>query len=257
MSNENIQKPNLSNTLKEGERLDFLGISNLAIIQNGLEYCFTSDSVILANAVTANGKSRVLDLCTGSGIIATIIAAKTSAKLIVGMEIQQGMASRALRSAELNGLTPRLTIINDDIKNWQRHFPHGFFDVVVCNPPYYRSTSGEKSLTDAISVARHEVAVTLNEVVETAEKNLKHGGRFYVIHKAERLAELMCSMSENGITPKVLINIQPALNKQVDTVLLIGKKGASSGIVVKSFLRSHLEENYNSINNEINGNRGK
>lgn len=124
--------------LKEGERLDDLQLNGMSIISNPDLYCFTSDSVILANHVKCEGPLRIADLCTGGGIIAVLLAAKTKAREIIGIELQPNMADMANRSVILNNLYERVKILNADVKGIEKTLGYGECDVVTCNPPYYK-----------------------------------------------------------------------------------------------------------------------
>lgn len=228
--------------IKAEERIDELEIDGLKILQSSEEYCFTSDSVILANLVKASAKDKVLDLCSGSGIIATLIAAKTKAKEITGIEIQPGLADRANRSVSFNNLESRIKIFCMDAKDAARKLGHGSQDIVVCNPPYYRLGEGEMSNKSEIAICRHEVAITLKEIIEVSSKVLKYGGKLYIISKADRLSELICLLAHNKLEPKTLYSIQPAKNKAVDTVIVIAKHKGEGGLIMYNWLREELEK---------------
>lgn len=232
----------MTELIREGERADELELNGLKIIQSKTDYCFTSDAVILANLVKASAKQKVVDLCSGSGIIATLIAAKTKARIINAIELQTRLADSAKRSVELNGLKDRINIICDDAKNASRRLGYGSQDIVVCNPPYYRLGEGVMSENSEIAIARHEVAITLEGIVDISAKLIKFGGKIYIIYRADRLSELLCMMSAKKLEPKILYNIQPAKGKAVDTVVVIAKSGGEKGIVVYNYLRSDLEK---------------
>lgn len=227
--------------LKEGEQLDDLCYKGLTIIQAKKEYHFTSDAVILANLVQANAKVSVADLCSGSGIIAMLIAAKTNAKKVIGVEIQQKMVDRARRSAELNKLSDRVSFIVGDVNYCVQILGYGSQDIVVCNPPYYKVGEGEISENKEIALSRHEIALKLEDLIKVAGKLVKFGGKFYIVYRADRLSELVYLLTDAGLEPKKLISIQPAKGKAVDTVIVIAKRGAEKGMIVENWLRAELE----------------
>ncbi|NCA66964.1 MAG: methyltransferase domain-containing protein [Clostridia bacterium] len=227
--------------LNKDERLDDLNYKGMKILQSKALYCFTSDAVILANIVKANSKAKVADLCSGSGVIALLIAAKTNAEKVVGIELQPRLADLAQRSISLNNLSEKVEIKNADIKDSVALLGHGSQDIVVCNPPYYRMGEGEMSDNPEIALCRHEVAITLEQIVNIAAKLVKFGGKFYIVYRADRLSELLCLLSGAGLEPKRLYSIQPAANKAVDTVVVMAKRGADKGIVVENWLREALE----------------
>lgn len=214
--------------LKENEQFEDLEYNGLEIIQNKEGYRFTSDAVLLANCVKALPKHRVVDLGTGSGIIAIIIAAKTKAQQVFGIEIQPQLADMAQRSVAHNAMTDRITIINCPMQQAKEKIGGGF-DVVVCNPPYEKATCVSSAEKD---ICKSEQLVTLEEVIATATSLLKFGGVFYVINKAKRLAEIIYEMKQKGIEPKKITLIQPKADKDIDTVIVEGKKGAKPSLVV-------------------------
>lgn len=213
-------------TLEAGERLDDLQINNLFLIQKADGYNFNSDSVLLANLVRILPSEKAVDLGTGSGVIAILLAAKTRAKHIYGVEIQKGLYERACRSVKLNNLSERITIINEDMKNTAKVLGTGF-DVAVCNPPYdpvpKKGGNGELTETD---ICRKEHLASLEDVAKSAAKLLKHGGLFYVIVKAKRLAEMVFHLKNAKLEPKEIWPIMPKADREVDTVVILSKKGA-------------------------------
>lgn len=214
--------------LKENEQFEDLEYNGLEIIQNRAGYRFTSDAVLLANYVKALPKHRVVDLGTGSGIIAILVAAKTKAKQVIGIEIQPQLADMAQRSVAHNGMSDRITIFNCPMQSAEEKIGGGF-DIAVCNPPYEKAARA--SLTEK-DICKSEQLVTLEEVVSSAATLLKFGGVFYIINKAKRLAEIIFEMKQKGIEPKKITLIQPKADKDFDTVIVEGKKGAKPSLVV-------------------------
>lgn len=225
--------------LKENERLDDLEYKSLFIIQNKDGYCFTSDSVLLANSVRVLPKQRVVDLGTGSGVIALLLAGKTKAEKIYGIEIQKSLADMAERSVFYNKLQERVEIINDKMQGIHKKIGSNF-DVVVTNPPYERAP--EKPEFSEQDICKCECTVTLEEVTESASKLLKHGGLFYMVNKAKRLAEMMYLMKKYNIEPKRLIFVQPKASKEPDTVIVEAKKGGKPHLTVEKPLIVYNED---------------
>lgn len=219
--------------LNNGERLDDLEYKGLKIIQREGLYHFTSDSVLLANIVKVRNGDRVLDMGTGSGIIAILIAAKNQVT-VTGIDIQNVMVDMAMRSVEMNNLQHKVKILKQDIKSAPKELGYDSYDVVVSNPPYSKLNSGDMNAQDNISISRHEVMINLEQLIESAAKLVKFGGKFFLIHKAERLAEIIELMCRYNLTPKKLINILPKSNKAVDTVIVEGKKGAKHGMKIEA-----------------------
>ncbi len=222
----------LDTFIHDGERLDDLEFNGMSIISHKEKYCFTSDSVMLANLVKAGCRDTVVDLCTGGGIIALLIAAKTNANKVYGIEIQQDMADMADRSVQLNNLTEKISIINADVIGISKLLGHGSADIIVCNPPYYKTSEGVSRLNKCIAIARHEILLPLQEMIKSASELLKYGGAFYMVHKSERLAEAIVLLSKHTLEPKILYNITTGTSDIADTFIVVCKKGAKTGIKV-------------------------
>ncbi len=212
--------------VKDGERLDDLECKSLFVIQRKGGYTFTSDAVLLANSVRAYKHETVVDLGTGSGVIAILIAAKTPAERIIGVEIQSSLADMARRSVVYNGLENRIEIKNMDMRLAPELFKGNGADVVVTNPPYFKKVDGDVSEK---AIARSEIAITLEEVIKTAARTLKFGGRFYMICKTERLADALFYMRCYGIEPKTLRMVVPKPGRTADTFIAEGRKDGGEG----------------------------
>ena len=229
--------------LLSGERLDDLEYGGFKIIQNPSLYCFTSDAVLLANKVKVGSKDTVVDLGTGSGIIATIIATKFNPKKVYGIEIQESLSSMAKRSVELNELTDKIEIINAPMQDATKILGKESVTRVVCNPPYQKLGNGETQLKDEIAICRHEVKVTLSEIVETARDLLKFAGKFYIVHQAKRLGELIYLLEKNNLKVKEINLIQPKATKNVDTVIVEAVKGGNDGLIIPPPIVVNNEDN--------------
>ena len=211
-------------------RTEELGIDNLKIIQNSDLFCFGTDAVVLSDFVRAQKGSRIIDLCTGNGIIPLLLSAKTKAQSIVGVEILKESAALAEQSVELNALGDKITIINDDLKDWKKHFKAGSFDVVTCNPPYMKVGAGFTNTEDLKTVARHEVHASLGDITRAAAGLLKFGGLFFMVHRADRLCDVLCSMRDAGIEPKRLAFVHANPHKEASLVLAEGMLGAKPSL---------------------------
>lgn len=215
-----------------GERIDDLLCDNLKIIQQDGAYKFAIDSVLLANFIKAGKNDRVIDLGTGSGVIPILLYAKTCAKEIIGIEIDEMAFDRASRSVKMNGLEDRVKIICEDLKKAPEIFGRGSFSVVSANPPYMTLNEGKISPNQSIAMARHEVAATLEDVVSTASNLLTFGGRFYIVYRTVRLSDAICEMRNFGLEPKIIRFVHPKPNESPNLFLAIAKKGASAGLKV-------------------------
>lgn len=217
--------------LKDGERIDDLQFNGLRLIQSGEAFRFGCDAVELANFVSGGVKDYAVDLGCGSGIITVLLAGKKRIKC-VGVEIQPEAADMCRRSIELNGLEDSASVICAPMQRAHEFLGLEKASVVVCNPPYRRLGSGERQAADGVAIARHEIAVTLAEVVETAAKLLKNGGNFYLVHQTERLGEVMRECCARRLEPKILQILSPAKGKKPHLFLLKCKKGGAVGLEV-------------------------
>ena len=215
--------------LKYNERLDDLQFNNLYILQSKDEYCFTSDAVALANYVHVSNYGRFVDLCSGSGIVGILASAKNKVKDVTLVEIQENLADMSLRSIQYNNLK-NFTVINKPLQNVSKIIGEGKYDVVSCNPPY-RELSDKHKINEQenIAIARHELKVTLDEIILEASRLLKFGGYFYIVHQEDRLADIIILMRKYKLEPKELKIVQ---NKKGNIVLLKAKKGGKSGMKV-------------------------
>jgi len=215
-------------------RTDDLGIANLKLIQDTDYFCFGTDSVLLSDFVKAPSGSTVVDLCTGNGIIPVLLSAKTKAKKIVGVEILEGSFELAQENANINNLTDRVSFINDDLKNWKTHFESGRADVVTCNPPYMKVGAGFQNPGDNLACARHEIFAALDDITGAAAGILKFGGYFYMVHRADRLCDVLCSMRGAGIEPKRLCFIHPDPYRPATLILVEGILGGNPSLKLEA-----------------------
>ncbi len=216
--------------IKPHERVDDLLVNGLKIIQNPQAFCFGCDAVELANFVSGGVKDRAVDLGSGTGIITILLAGKKKIRC-TGVEIQPQMAEMSSRSVALNALS-NADIINAPMQEITKYIPAGSATIVVCNPPYRRAGSGQKQTAETIALARHEIAVTLREVVETAKSLLSTGGNFYIVHQCERMAEVINECKTHSLEPKTLQILIPAEGKKPHLFMLKCTYGAKEGLVV-------------------------
>lgn len=219
--------------LKSGERIDDLQYNDFMLIQNPKEFCFGVDAVLLANFPKVKKDAKVLDLGTGTGIIPVLIAAKTGAKQIEGIEIQSYLAEMAQRSVKLNKIEDRVKIINEDLKNTVNFLPLGSYDIITCNPPYKDKGTGIVNPEDGKAIARHEIKCTLEDIIYVSGKLLNFGGKLCMIHRPHRLADIICLMRKNSIEPKKLRFVHPKQGKPPNMVLIEGTRGGNPELRVQ------------------------
>lgn len=212
--------------LNPGERIDDLQRNGYKIIQDPEKFCFGMDAVLLSGYATANDGARVIDLGTGTGIIPILMAAKTGAAELVGLEIQPESAEMASRSVLLNDLQDRVKIVNGDIKEADSLFEAASFDVVTSNPPYMIGGHGLKNDDSPKAIARHEILCDLEDVVKCAARLLKPRGKFYMVHRPFRLAEIIVMLREYHIEPKRMQLVHSFIDKEPSMVLIEAVRGA-------------------------------
>ncbi len=214
------------------ERIDNIGFGELQLIQEPSEFCYGVDAVILADFAARHATSpinRAMDLGTGTGVIPLILSYKTEAEMIAGLEIQEGSYQRAVRNAELNGLSHRICFYKGDVKTAAkdelRHLA-GKMDTVTSNPPYMEKTGGLKCANDAKSIARHETTAGLEDFMACAAAFLKPKGDFFMVHRPSRLADICCFARKYGLEPKDLCFVSPDIRKAPNIILVHCVKGA-------------------------------
>ena len=226
----------------ERERIDDLGINGYQIIQKEQGFCFGMDAVLLSGFAKAKKGERVLDLGTGTGIIPILMEAKTEAEDFKALEIQEESADMARRSVRYNHLEDKIEIVTGDIKEASAIFGGSSFDVITTNPPYMIGTHGQNSPSEAKAIARHEVLCTLDDILRETAKMLVPGGRFYMVHRPFRLAEIMSKMVAYKIEPKRMQLVYPFVDKEPNMVLIEGLRGGKSRLTVEKPLIVYKEQ---------------
>lgn len=208
-----------------------LGYKNLKIIQGNENFRFSLDSVLLPNFVTINkGIKKILDIGTGNAPIPLILSQKTDAT-ILGVEIQPISAEMARQSVLLNHLENQIEIINADIKTLDLITDQ--FDIITCNPPYFRVDENSRlNISDAKTIARHEVTLNLSDVLSLARKLLKNQGVIALVHRPERLVDILVEMRKNNIEPKKIQYVYPRMHQESHILLIEGKKNGRPGLKI-------------------------
>lgn len=218
-------------TLKQNEKIEDLQCDGLQLIQSDDEYRFTTDAVLLANFCKDMTGKLCVEFGAGSGVISLLLAKKKRPKKIVAIEIQPQLYDMAKRSVELNNLQGVITVVCADLKN-AVDFVDKPADVVVCNPPYRKVGSGERQLDENIAICRHEIAVTLRDVVQSASKTLNNKGNFYLVHQAERICEIVALCNEYRIAVKEILPVCPRPDREPNLVLIRGVKCGESDCIL-------------------------
>lgn len=227
--------------LQQGERVDELQRNGYRIIQKEGAFCFGMDAVLLSGFARVKEGERMLDLGTGTGIIPILLEAKTKGEHFTGLEIQAESVDMARRSVQLNDLSEKISIVEGDIKEAPAIFGKASFDVVTTNPPYMTGSHGLLNPHMPKAIARHEVLCTLEDVIRSASELLEEGGRFYMVHRPFRLAEIMNVMTKYRLEPKRMKLVYPYVDREPNMVLLEGLKGGRSRITVEKPLIVYKE----------------
>lgn len=221
-------------TCGEDERIDDLQRNGYHIIQKKKGFCFGMDAVLLSGFAQVKEGETAVDLGTGTGIIPILLEAKTKGTHFTGLEIQEEVAEMAERSVRLNQLETRVDIVRGDIKEASRLFGKASFDVVTSNPPYMNDNHGLKNPDLPKAIARHEVFCTLDDVCREASLLLKSGGRFYMVHRPHRLAEIIMSLKMYKLEPKRMKLVHPFADKEANMVLIEAVRGGKSMMKVEA-----------------------
>ena len=228
--------------LKAGERLDDLERNGYKIIQNPDVFCFGMDAVLLSGFVRTPEGSGVMDLGCGNGIIPILLAAKTGASHITGLEIQEYSADMAGRSVKLNKLEDRISIVRWDIKEVAGRFEAASFDTVTSNPPYIKGGKGLTNPNAPKAIARHELMCSLEDVIMAAKYLLKPGGAFFMVHRPQRLSEIFICLSQHGLEPKRMKLVYPFIDHEPNMVLLEARRGGKPQLNIEKPLIVYKSE---------------
>ena len=226
--------------LKENEKIEDLQYKGLKIIQNKKGFCFGIDSILLSDfAKQIKEGTKVLG--TGTGIIATLLCKKTKLKEIIGVEKQEEVYETATRSIKLNKLENQFKIINEDIINLNKEFEKNTFDAIVTNPPYKKKDTGIINEAESKIIARHETTATLEDFIKISKDLLKDKGEFYMVHRPDRLVDIISLMRNYKIEPKILRFVHTNKESKPILILIKGIKNAKPFLKVEKNLYIYQE----------------
>lgn len=230
--------------LEEDEVINQMLKKNLKIIQNSKCFSFSLDSLLISNFISlTRGVKNITDLGTGNAAIPLFLSQRTKAK-ITGVEIQKISANLAKRNVVLNGLENQITIIEDDMKNWSNYFEIGSQDVVITNPPFFKYHGNETQINkeEKLTLARHEIAIDLDSLIEVASKLLKHMGYFAMVHRPDRFIEIIDTMRKYNITPKKIQFCHSKIDKPAKILLVEGIKNGKDALNILPPFITHDED---------------
>lgn len=217
-----------------------LGYKDLKIVQNTDMFNFSLDSVLLANFVSLNkGITKVLDIGCGNAPIPMILSCKGDFH-ITGVEIQKDVYDLAVKSVNINGLSDRIDLVNSDINDYASGLESDQFDVITCNPPFFKVNEGSNfNLSEYKVIARHEVKLNLDQLFKISRKLLKNGGVISIVHRTDRLIDIIETMRNNNIEPKRIRLVYPHIGDESNMVLVEGSKNGRSGLKILPPLYTH------------------
>lgn len=237
--------------VKAGERIDDLQFKGLKIIQNPEGFCFGIDAVLLSHFARIKKGWKVADLGCGTGIISILLSGRTEASSITGIEIQTDVAEMADRSIQMNGIQDRVRILNADLKDAPSILGLSAMDAVVTNPPYRTKGCGIINPDNVKAVSRHEILCTLDDIIKVSQKILKPGGTLFMVHRPDRLADIICTLRNNVLEPKRLRFVHPHKDKPPSLVMIEALRGGNPHIRVEKPLIIYEEEGYTEEIKEI------
>ena len=233
--------------IMDNYRIDDLQISNLFIKQDKTGFCFGTDAVLLANFAEPKKNADILDIGTGNGIIPILLSAKTQAQKITGLEIQERSAELAKENIKLNKLESLIEIIQGDIKDYSI-FPAASFDYITCNPPYKKVGTGLANPEDTLAIARHEIMCTLEDIIKASSYLLKSKGKLAMVHKPERVAEIIYTMKKHKLEAKRLLLVYPREGEKPCLALVEGVKDGGAELNILPPLYVYDENGNYSVN---------
>lgn len=236
--------------IKDVKINDLVNFKELKIVQNDNYFKVSLDSILLPDFVNVNSDyKRIIDFCSGNIPVPLVLSTKTKS-IIYGVELQKEIYNLAKETIAINNLENQIKLLNMNVKDLVNEFETDSFDIITCNPPYFKVNEGSNLNNDRIkTIARHEVEITLEEIIKVARKLLKNNGDFYLIHRTERLMEIFELMRNNNIEPKRVRFVYPKKNKDSNMVLIMGKKNANPGLKMHYPLIVHNDDN--TYTNEI------
>ena len=219
--------------LKEGERIDQLFSTDVKIIQNKDVFSYSIDSVLLSRFPKIPKKGLIVDLCSGNGAVGLFASTTTSAPITL-VELQERLADMAERSIRLNDLQDQVRMVNDDLKNLLDYVPRSQVDLMLCNPPYFKATeTSKKNLSEHYLLARHEITTNLEEICQVARHALKSNGRLAMVHRPDRVLDIIDTMRSYNLAPKRIQFVYPKAGREANMLLIEAiKDGSTDGMKI-------------------------
>ena len=221
---------------------DLLNYNNLKIVQCNKYFNFSLDSVLLANFIKIKPTTKkIIDLGTGNAPILLILSTKVEKNVnLVGVELQKEIFDLAEKSLKINNLTDRIKLLNMDIKNLINYYESDVFDIVVSNPPYFKFNNESRINENEVkSIARHEIYIDIDNLLEVSKKILKNKGSLYLVHRTDRFIEIVSKLRKNNLEPKRVQFIYPKKDKASNLFLIEAVKSGKSSLKIEQPLVVH------------------
>lgn len=236
--------------LKPNERIDDLEYKGLKIIQNKEGFCFGVDSVLLSDfAKDIPNNAKVIDLGTGTGIVSILLCGKTNLSKIIGVDIQEDVCNMAKRSIKLNNLEDKVEIINKNVKNLSDELEEDSFDAIVMNPPYKKHDTGLTNENKNKLISRHEIEANLEDFIKVSAKLLKDRGALYIVHRPDRLVDIISLLRIYKLEPKKIRFVCPSIDKKTNMVLIKTIKNAKPFLEIEKNL--YIYDEYGKYTGEV------
>ncbi|MGT2833560.1 tRNA1(Val) (adenine(37)-N6)-methyltransferase [Streptococcus halotolerans] len=228
--------------LKQGERIDQLFSTDVKIIQNKAVFSYSIDSVLLSRFPKIPSKGLIVDLCSGNGAVGLFASTRTKAPITL-VELQERLADMARRSIQLNQLEEQVTIVQDDLKNLLEYVPRSQVDLILCNPPYFKSTkTSKKNISEHYLLARHEITTNLEEICQVSRHALKSNGRLAMVHRPDRFLDILDTLRRYNLAPKRVQFVYPKKEKEANMLLIEAiKDGSMDGLKILPPLFVHQD----------------
>ncbi len=226
----------------EYENIEDLGLKGYKVIQNKDGFCFGSDAVLLSRFAKPKKGARMLDLCTGTGIIPVLMWGFNELSEVCAIEIVDSVSDMARRTMELNSLSDKIKVTLGDLKDAPEIYGKHAFDVVTCNPPYMNVGGGILNPSEKLALARHEIACTLDDVVRVSKALLKPCGKLFMVHRADRLCDVLSTFRKYKIEPKRLQVVYPTKNSVASLILVEGAEGGRAQLKLEEPLFMYDDE---------------
>ena len=220
---------------------DLLNYNNLKIVQNTDWFNFSLDSVLLSDFIKVKDDMKIIDFCTGNCPIPLILSTKIKTE-IYAVELQKEVYDLGKKSIKINNLDNQIKLLNKDVKDLSNIFETDTFDLITCNPPYFKIEEFSKLNDNSIkTIARHEKMIDLENIFKIAKKILKNNGKIAMVHRTDRLIDIIMEMKKNNIEPKRICYIYPKENTKSNMVLIEGAKNGKPGLIVEKPIIVHNE----------------